>query len=119
MLYDDDCDYTFHGRNTQYEFHIPAFVWYSEEYKKRYPQKIQQLQLHRTAKLSTENIFHSMLDMSDIHIPNEDLTRSIFSEKLQHHRRNVDSYGWSDYDNSTFEGGCREVKDKGTPLSRE
>jgi len=30
----------------------------------------------------------------------------------------VDSYGWSDYDNATFKGDCREVIDKGTPLPR-
>lgn len=118
-LYDGTCNLAFHGHNTQYEFHIPAFVWYSDAYKTIYPEKIRQLKLHKNAKLATENVFHSLLDMGDVHYSTEQLQWSFFSPKLKRHKRYVDSYGWTDYDHATFKGDCREVIDKGHPLAQE
>jgi glucan phosphoethanolaminetransferase (alkaline phosphatase superfamily) len=118
-LYDGTCNLAFHGHNTQYEFHVPAFVWYSDSYKAIYPEKIRQLKLHQNAKLATENIFHSLLDMGDIHYSTEQLQWSFFNPKLKKHKRYVDSYGWTDYDHATFKGDCREVIDKGHPLVQE
>ncbi|HEY8023704.1 MAG TPA: phosphoethanolamine transferase [Burkholderiaceae bacterium] len=118
-LYDGTCNLAFHGHNTQFEFHIPALVWYSDLYQETYPDKIALLQRNKNARLSTENIFHTLLDMSNIRYSTEQLDRSFLSKKLKRHKRYVDSYGWSDYDNSTFKGDCREVMDKGKPLAQE
>ncbi|MDB5838192.1 MAG: phosphoethanolamine transferase [Herminiimonas sp.] len=118
-LYDGSCNLAFHGHNTQYEFHVPALVWYSDLYRAAYPGKIERLNHNRRAKLSTENIFHSLLDMADIRYPAEQLERSLFSSRLKPHKRYVDSYGWADYDNAVMTGDCREVIDKGKPLVRE
>ncbi len=117
-LYDGSCRLAFHGHNTQYEFHVPAFFWYSDQYAAQYPDKVQQILKHKDARLSTENVFHSMLDMVDIHYADEQLNRSIFSSALAPHTRYVDSYGWSNYDDADFKGDCREVMDRGTPLPR-
>lgn len=118
-LYDNSCNLAFHGHNTQYEFHIPAMMWFSERYKTMYPDKIAQLYKHKTSKLSTENVFHSILDMADIRYPNDRLEWSFLSPTLKPHIRYVDSYGWTNYDNATFKGDCREVMDKKTPLQQE
>lgn len=118
-LYDGTCNLAFHGHNTQFEFHIPALVWYSDLYQTTYPDKVAQLQKNKKARLSTENVFHTLLDMSDIRYGTEKLDWSFLSAKLRRHKRYVDSYGWSDYDNSTFKGDCREVMDKGHPLAQE
>ena len=118
-LYDGSCKLAFHGHNTQFEFHIPALVWYSDLYKSNYPAKVERLLRNKRAKLATENIFHSLLDMADIRYETEQLEWSFLSKKFKKHKRYVDSYGWSDYDNSTFKGDCREVIDKGRPLVRE
>ncbi len=118
-LYDGACHLAFHGHNTQFEFHIPAFVWYSDLYQATYPDKVAQLRRNRKARLSTENVFHSLLDMADVHYPDERLEWSFLNQKLHRHKRYVDSYGWSDYDNATFKGDCREVIDKGHPLPQE
>lgn len=118
-LYDGTCKLAFHGHNTQYEFHIPALVWYSDLYQTTYPDKVAQLLKNKKARLSTENVFHTLLDMSDIRYVGERLEWSFLSKKLHRHKRYVDSYGWSDYDNSTFKGDCREVMDKGKPLVQE
>ena len=118
-LYDGSCNLAFHGHNTQYEFHVPALIWYSDRYQANFPDKIRQLKANQKSPLSTENMFHSLLDMSSIHYPSEQLEWSFVSKKLKRHKRYVDSYGWSDYDNSTFKGDCREVIDKGKPLIQE
>ncbi|KIF80260.1 sulfatase domain-containing protein [Noviherbaspirillum autotrophicum] len=115
-LYDGTCKLAFHGHNTQFEFHVPALVWYSDLYRLTHPVKVTQLQKNKRAKLATENIFHSLLDMADIRYGSEQLEWSFFNKKFKTHKRYVDSYGWSDYDNATFKGDCREVIDKGTPL---
>jgi glucan phosphoethanolaminetransferase (alkaline phosphatase superfamily) len=118
-LYDGACNLAFHGHNTQYEFHVPALVWYSNAYQAKFPGKVQQLKLHHDARLSTENMFHSLLDLSSIRYASEQLQWSFLSKDLKRHKRYVDSYGWSDYDNSTFKGDCREVIDNGKPLPQE
>ena len=118
-LYDGTCSLAFHGHNTQYEFHVPALVWYSDEYRERYPEKIKQLIRHRKARLATENIFHTLLDLGDIQYADEKLEWSFVNKKFKQHKRYVDSYGWSNYDNASFKGDCREVMDKGKPLKQE
>ncbi|MEA5097054.1 MAG: phosphoethanolamine transferase [Burkholderiaceae bacterium] len=119
VLYDGSCTLAFHGHNTQYDFHIPAVVWYSDKYKAAYPEKIAQLYRHRKSKLTTENISHSLLDLANIQYPGERLEWSFVNSKFRRHRRYVDSYGWSNYDNAVFKGDCREVIDKGKPLSQD
>ncbi|MBC3806389.1 phosphoethanolamine transferase [Undibacterium seohonense] len=118
-LYDGSCNLAFHGHNTQFEFHIPAFVWYSDQYAAQHPEKIHQLKAHQNAKLTTENVFHSIVDMVDIRYPGEQLERSVFSPKWTYHTRYVDSYGWTHYDDSHLKGDCREVIDNGTPLVQD
>jgi glucan phosphoethanolaminetransferase (alkaline phosphatase superfamily) len=117
-LYDNSCRLAFHGHNTQYEFHVPAFVWYSDQYQERYPDKIEQLKRHRKAHLATENVFHTMLDLGDIRYPDERLDWSLVSPRFRQHKRYVDSYGWTDYDNAVMKGDCREVIGRGKPLPR-
>lgn len=117
-LYDGSCNLAFHGHNTQYEFHIPVFVWVSDLYKSTFPKKVEQLVQHQHAPLSTENMFHSFVDMADIQYPKQRLEWSLFNTQLTHHKRYVDSHGWSNYDRSTFKGDCKEVIDKGKPLTQ-
>jgi len=119
VLYDDSCNLAFHGHNTQYEFHVPAFMWYSDLYKAAYPAKVSQLLRNKRAKLATENVFHSLLDMANIRYATEQLEWSFLSKRFKQHKRYVDSYGWTDYDNATFKGDCREVIDNGKPLAQE
>jgi glucan phosphoethanolaminetransferase (alkaline phosphatase superfamily) len=118
-LYDGSCKIAFHGHNTQFEFHIPALMWYSDLYRQTYPDKVEQLLRHKRTRMTTENVFHSLLDLADIRYPDERLEWSFLSSKLRPHKRYVDSYGWSDYDNSTFKGDCREVIDNGKPIKQQ
>jgi glucan phosphoethanolaminetransferase (alkaline phosphatase superfamily) len=117
-LYDNSCKLAFHGHNTQYEFHVPAFVWYSDAYRDQFPSKIEQLLRHRKAHLATENMFHTLLDLGDIRYPDDRLAWSFVNSQFKQHKRYVDSYGWTDYDNAVMKGDCREVIAKGKPLKR-
>jgi glucan phosphoethanolaminetransferase (alkaline phosphatase superfamily) len=118
-LYDNSCRLAFHGHNTQYEFHVPAFAWYSDAYAERFPDKVTQLRRHRKAKLATENMFHTLLDLGDVRYPDERLEWSFANPAFKQHKRYVDSYGWTDYDNATIKGDCHEVIAKGKPLPRD
>ncbi|MFL6676444.1 MAG: phosphoethanolamine transferase [Massilia sp.] len=118
-LYDNSCKLAFHGHNTQYEFHVPALVWYSDQYQQRFPDKVGQLLRHRKARLATENVFHTLLDLGDIRYPGDRLEWSFVNRRFKQHKRYVDSYGWTDYDNATMKGDCREVIAKGKPLPRD
>ena len=117
-LYDKSCTLAFHGHNTKYEFHVPAFVWYSDQFAGRYPDKVQQLRTHRKKRLSTENMFHTLLDMGDVRYPGERLEWSFVNPGFKLHKRYVDSYGWTNYDNAVIRGDCAEVIDKGKPMKQ-
>jgi glucan phosphoethanolaminetransferase (alkaline phosphatase superfamily) len=116
-LYDGTCKLAFHGHNTQNDFHVPALVWYSDTYKTLNPEKVKQLVRNKDARLATENVFHALLDMADIEYPGEQLEWSFFNAGFKTHKRYVDSYGWSNYDNAVFKGDCKEVMEKGRPVS--
>lgn len=118
-LYDNNCNLAFHGHNTQYEFHVPAFVWYSEQYQERYPDKVTQLNRLRKKRLATENMFHTLLDIADIRYQGDRLEWSFVNKQFKQHKRYVDSYGWTNYDNATIKGDCREIIDKDKPLKQE
>jgi glucan phosphoethanolaminetransferase (alkaline phosphatase superfamily) len=118
-LYDNSCKLAFHGHNTQYEFHVPAFVWYSDQFQARYPGKVEQLGRHSRARLATENMFHTLLDLADIRYGSEKLEWSFLNQQFRQHKRYVDSYGWTNYDNATIKGDCHEVIDKDKPLKQE
>ncbi|WP_028102971.1 phosphoethanolamine transferase [Pseudoduganella violaceinigra] len=118
-LYDGACRLAFHGHNTQYEFHVPAFMWFSEQYREHYPDKVESLYRNSKARLATENIFHTMLDVANIRYPDDKPEWSFLSKDFRYHKRVVDSYGWTNYDNASFKGDCREVMDKGKPQKQE
>jgi len=78
----------------------------------------EQLRRHRKAKLSTENMFHTVLDMADIRYPAKAWNAASSAPAFMRQKRYVDSYGWTDYDDATMRGDCREVIAKGKPLKR-
>jgi glucan phosphoethanolaminetransferase (alkaline phosphatase superfamily) len=84
-LFDTRENIVFHGGSdyTPYDFHVPFFVWTSDEYNRRYSLKTENLRQNKNVRLSAHCIFYSMLDMADITFPGQILSKSIASETLQ------------------------------------
>lgn len=82
-FWDDDRKLALHGSYvlSGYEYHVPLFVWYSDEYAALYPQKVQAMQQNKTTPVSSDVVFYSMLDMAGIE-EMVDSTRSICSPSL-------------------------------------
>lgn len=82
-FWDDERKLSLHGsyQISEYEYHVPLFVWYSDEYAARYPQKVAAMTANKTTPVSSDVVFYSMLDIAGI----EDIvdsTRSICSPSL-------------------------------------
>ena len=82
-FWDDERKLSLHGsyQISEYEYHVPMFVWYSDEYKALYPDKVQAMHQNKTTPISSDVVFYSMLDIAGI----EDIvdsTRSICSPSL-------------------------------------
>jgi glucan phosphoethanolaminetransferase (alkaline phosphatase superfamily) len=84
-LFDTEENIVFHGgsKYTEYDFHVPFFVWTSNEYKFHYPEKVENLLCNKDKKLCTESIFYSLLDMAHITFPEQIKEKSIASEHLK------------------------------------
>lgn len=82
-FWDDERELSLHGsyQISEYEYHVPLFVWYSDEYRTLYPDKVEAMQQNKTTPISSDVVFYSMLDIAGI----EDIvdhTRSICSPIL-------------------------------------
>jgi glucan phosphoethanolaminetransferase (alkaline phosphatase superfamily) len=86
-LFDEGCPNIGHGKATVAGLRVPVFFWYSNGYAGRFSDKIQALVANRSARLTTENIFPTLLDAAGISFPTQDLTRSAMSRSLQERRR--------------------------------
>lgn len=79
-LYDDGGDLVLHCTysGSRYEFNVPFVVWYSDEYGRQEPQKTKELHLNSTKLVSSDALFHSLLDMASIPTPCLDSSLSVF-----------------------------------------
>lgn len=84
-LYDTDDNVLFHARTiiTKYDYHVPLFVWYSDEYSNVYRDKVINLNENKNKPISARYIFYSMLDMANITFPEQILQKSVFSNEIQ------------------------------------
>lgn len=84
-FWDDERKLQGHGsyQISEYEYHVPLFVWYSDEYAAAHEDKIAAMEQNRTTPLSSDVLFYSLLDIADISTPIIDPTRSICSPHLK------------------------------------
>lgn len=59
---------------TYYQLHIPYVIWFSKAYRESYPQKYLEAQAHETYPVSTNSVFHTMLDIAGVRTPVADST---------------------------------------------
>lgn len=106
-LFDKKCSQSGHGLKTARNFEIAGFVWYSDDFKKKFPLKIINLKNNKNRKINQTAIFPSLIDAADILIPNERLSRSVLKDFKKYPRLVM---GGVDYDHADFIGNCREIK---------
>lgn len=84
-LMDDERHAILHGQGlgTVYEYHVPLFVWASEAYKQRYPERWTALRANRSKLISTMNIYHTLLDLGSVDMPTVQQEKSLASPLLE------------------------------------
>ena len=82
-FWDDEKNLSLHGAYiiSPYEYHVPMFIWYSNEYAALYPDKIEAMRHNKTTPVSSDVVFYSMLDIAGIE-GIVDSTRSVASPYL-------------------------------------
>lgn len=64
---------------TYYQLHIPYIYWFSEDYKASFPDKYDWIKKHADLPVSTNSVFHTMLDLASIQTDISDLTYALSS----------------------------------------
>ena len=68
-----------HGSVDNEPQHLPGcFIWYSDEYARRYPQKVRSLRSNKDKRFKSYFLFHSILDAADIQCGYIDKNLNIF-----------------------------------------
>lgn len=83
-FWDDERKLSLHGSYelSEAEYHVPCFIWYSNEYQHQYPQKICTLEKNKHVTQNSSTIFHTLLDLADI-VEIVDSTKSLCSTYVQ------------------------------------
>jgi len=84
-LYDDGNNLILHGGGqfSKYEIHIPILLWTSEKYNMLFPEKRKELNEHTNKKISSDNFFHTLLDIAAIRYPQENTEKSFASPQFK------------------------------------
>lgn len=108
-LMDDDRKLFLHAspKTTYYQLHVPCLVWFSEDYMRTNPTTMQEAVKNENKPVSTNMVFHTLLDMANIETSYKDTTYSIISDGFKVHPR----YYLNDHDKAI------EINDLG--LKRE
>ena len=62
---------------TYYQLHIPYVIWFSEAYRAVYPDKYRTAAAHSELPVSTNSVFHTVLDLAGVKTPVADSTLAV------------------------------------------
>lgn len=68
---------------TCYQLYIPYLIWFSEAYQEAFPEKYAEAQAHQRTPVTTNTVFHTMLDVASISTNVSDPTKSLTSATYQ------------------------------------
>jgi glucan phosphoethanolaminetransferase (alkaline phosphatase superfamily) len=73
-----------HGQSiyTRHAFEIPAFVWFNDAYRLRYPEIVAHLTGNATREIRSHDVFYTLADLMGIQWPEADATRSFASDRF-------------------------------------
>ena len=88
-FWDDEHKLSLHGSYElcDAEYHVPCFVWYSDEYEQAYPEKVAIMKQNKDVTQNSSIVFSTLLDMADI-TEAVDSTKSLCSPYIS----NIDSF---------------------------
>jgi len=107
------CKLAGHGNGTEFDFRIPSVFWYSDGYAQQFPEEIARVRQRSRMKLTTENVFESLIDMAALDFPGHDPQWSIFSSVWQAHPRIVNGLVPLDIDAASAPGKCHVLVPSG------
>jgi glucan phosphoethanolaminetransferase (alkaline phosphatase superfamily) len=65
---------------TYYQLHIPYLVWFSDSFQQSYPEKYRQAVEHKALPVSTNSVFHTLLDIGGIETNEADPSLALTNE---------------------------------------
>ena len=68
---------------TYYQLHIPYLIWFSDGYRQLFPQKYTEAQAHAMTPISTNTVFHTMLDLASVRTNLSDSTKAVTNQAYQ------------------------------------
>jgi len=101
------CNLSGHGNPSHSNFIIPALFWYSKTYADLFPHNVEIIRENATRRLTTENIFETLVDLAGINLPGSNHTRSMFRSELQEQTRLVNAFGLVDFDHADISKNCQ------------
>jgi len=72
-----------HTNNTPAEQNPAGFIWLSQSFREKYPEKVESLMSNRSKTINTSFLFHTILHGVAIHSPYLDVRQSLFSPDYQ------------------------------------
>lgn len=105
-LFDGSCGRSGHGSSGRQEFPVSAMAWVSSSHKSYWPEKSAALASNSPKRITTENVFPSVVNLAGISSDQFDEARSLSSPKFQLQRRLVNASGLIDWDTATAKGPC-------------
>lgn len=106
-LFDGECAKSGHGHHTEFDYRVAALWWGSAQYHQQYPMLAAQLQANRQHPLSTTQIFHTMLDLAQIHFPQAQPELSFARDPGDSPRRPRLLSSGQDFDQTPKDAVCR------------
>lgn len=83
-LCDDERRLWVHGsyEGSEYEYHVPLLVWYSEKFAERHPEQVAAMKENRRKTVTSQVLFHSLCDMAGLEEV-ADKRKSLLSGQLE------------------------------------
>lgn len=84
-IFDDSRERYLHASPipTYYQLHIPYIIWFSKSYREIYPGKYETAMAHQSVPVSTNSVFHTVLDLAGIRSSETDSTLAVSNNAFQ------------------------------------
>ncbi len=88
-IYDDQTDLFLHASPlpTYYQLHVPYMAWFSDKYVDAHPKKYENFVANKDIPQSSEDVFHTIIDIASIRTPYFDKTRSAVGREFTQKER--------------------------------